>query len=230
MSVKVMASVWENSPQKENKLLALLAIADNANDDGWAYPTQATLAKKCRVQRRSMQKILDDLEALDEIVIYNRVDPIRPLQHFSNVYHLPKYGTANAPHPTELRGQIKPRGSVQKDTTGGDVPGDMGGDVQKDTTLTYGDTSGDVQKDTRVTYGGTHELIQELSMNKEKEKIEPPSDPEERRQLAQQLFDQAVESHNANTGSHWKTDEEIAVEIEAALTKYPDQRKAFLTP
>lgn len=115
MSVKVMSRVWETSVQKANKLLMLLALADNCNDDGWAYPAQTTLAKKVRVNRRNAQKILDALESEHEIVIYNRIGDDAQL-HYSNVYHLPKYGRADAPKPHELKGEINRRGVVSPET------------------------------------------------------------------------------------------------------------------
>jgi hypothetical protein len=160
MSIKVMSAIWESSPSKENKLLALLAIADNADDNGWAYPSQNKLAVKCRVKRRAMQKILDVLEADGEVIIYNRVDPNNREQHFSNVYHLARYGDALAEPPHELRGLIKPHvfpetPSVQKDTTGGDV--------QKDTTVVYDYALPSVSPDIRVAYPETHESLQEPS-------------------------------------------------------------------
>jgi len=230
MSVKVMGAVWEHSPQKENKLLALLAIADNANDDGWAYPSQVTLAKKCRVQRRAIQKILDDLESLNEIVIYNRVDPAHPQQHFSNVYHLPKYGNPAAPHPLELRGEIKPRReepNVQKDTTGGSVQSDRGGDVQKDTTLANGGTLPSVQPDTRVVSGGTHDPLQELSVNPSQEpKIEVPPDPEQRKKQALEMLENAFGGKPITSTPHTFTDAELAKQLETALAKRGQKQKA----
>jgi len=62
MSVKVMSSVWEHSPHKGSELLLLLAIADNADDLGVAWPSQETLATKMRMSVRQVRRISGTLE------------------------------------------------------------------------------------------------------------------------------------------------------------------------
>src|ERR671931_438908 len=57
MSIKVMNWVWDNSPTKGTELLMLLAIADNAADDGGnAYPSIRTLARKTRLDDLTVQE------------------------------------------------------------------------------------------------------------------------------------------------------------------------------
>lgn len=58
MSIKVMTDVWTNSKHKEGSLLVLLAIADFADDAGFAYPGQDTLAKKARLSRRQVIRVI----------------------------------------------------------------------------------------------------------------------------------------------------------------------------
>ncbi|MBK6707558.1 MAG: helix-turn-helix domain-containing protein [Sphingomonadales bacterium] len=44
MSIQIMTVVWElDLPDSEK--LALLALADNANDEGYCWPSMATLAR-----------------------------------------------------------------------------------------------------------------------------------------------------------------------------------------
>jgi hypothetical protein len=69
MSIAVMTSVWERSEARGSALLLLLAIADSANDEGVAWPSQTTLAKKIRMSRRSVQVLLNKLIRLGEIHI-----------------------------------------------------------------------------------------------------------------------------------------------------------------
>jgi len=69
MSVRTMARVWEFSRNKGNDLLMLLAIADFADDDGRAYPSVSTLAKKCRMKPRNASSILSALRASGELVV-----------------------------------------------------------------------------------------------------------------------------------------------------------------
>jgi hypothetical protein len=49
MSVRTLNRVWEASRQTGGALLVLLAIADFADDDGLAYPSISTLARKARL-------------------------------------------------------------------------------------------------------------------------------------------------------------------------------------
>lgn len=63
MSIKVMTWVWEFSLTGGTERLTLLAIADNAADDGSnAWPSLATLARKTRLDERSVRRILRRLE------------------------------------------------------------------------------------------------------------------------------------------------------------------------
>lgn len=53
-------------------MLVLLAIADCANDEGWAWPSQETLAKKTRMSERQVRRIVKDIQALGEIDMHMR--------------------------------------------------------------------------------------------------------------------------------------------------------------
>lgn len=48
MSVRWISQVWQSSPYKGERLLLHLALADFANDEGFCWPSQTTLAKKAR--------------------------------------------------------------------------------------------------------------------------------------------------------------------------------------
>lgn len=67
MSVKIMSRVWEQSPQKDSRLLLTLALADNANDDGICWPSTDYLRDKIRMSKRQTQRLLDKLEETAEI-------------------------------------------------------------------------------------------------------------------------------------------------------------------
>lgn len=58
MSIKVLNLVWGAPPCKGGDLLCLLAIADNADDNGFAYPAVSTIAKKAAMSDRGAQKCL----------------------------------------------------------------------------------------------------------------------------------------------------------------------------
>jgi hypothetical protein len=58
MSVKVMTWVWEHSPVAGNERLVLLAVADSADDGRNAWPSVATLARKTRLDPRTVQRVV----------------------------------------------------------------------------------------------------------------------------------------------------------------------------
>ena len=58
MSIRIMTQVWERSQHKGSELLLMLALADNANDQGLAYPSTKTLAKKTRLSNRQVQRLI----------------------------------------------------------------------------------------------------------------------------------------------------------------------------
>lgn len=65
-----MSWVWDHSGAAGGELLLLLAIADHASDDGTnAYPSVGTLARKCRVHTRTVQRQLRNLQELGAITI-----------------------------------------------------------------------------------------------------------------------------------------------------------------
>lgn len=118
MSSKVVGNVFEYSRQRSSALVVLLALADMADADGLCWPAHKTLAAMTNMSRRSVQRMLDFLEAEGEIVIFNRFDDKSAPQQYSNVYWLRKYGT---PDPAacdgkwqELRGQMTMRPCSQQ--------------------------------------------------------------------------------------------------------------------
>ncbi len=69
MSMEIMTRVWECSKQKGTPLLLMLAIADNANHDGVAFPGVAYLARKTRMSERQVQRVLQDLDKSGELAV-----------------------------------------------------------------------------------------------------------------------------------------------------------------
>lgn len=57
-----MTAVWESSPARGTELFLLIALADFANDRGECWPAVDTLALKIRATRRSVQRLLRNLE------------------------------------------------------------------------------------------------------------------------------------------------------------------------
>ncbi len=69
MSVKTSSRVWEYSPEKGSNLLALLAIADHADDYGVAWPGMSRIAKKARVSERQTKRIVQTLQESGELYV-----------------------------------------------------------------------------------------------------------------------------------------------------------------
>ena len=65
MSIKCMTSVWSDpyySEKHKGKLLVALAIADCADDDGYAFPGIDYLSRKSRCCLRSVQQLCRELQ------------------------------------------------------------------------------------------------------------------------------------------------------------------------
>lgn len=73
MSIDVMKLVWDKSQHKETNLVAMLALADMANTDGYCWPSHDTLANRCRCNRRNIVYVIERLEASGELYVeHNR--------------------------------------------------------------------------------------------------------------------------------------------------------------
>ena len=64
-----MNSVWAYSKAKQGALVVLLAIADHANKDNYAWPSMRTLAQKCRLSERRTQYCVRELERIGELLV-----------------------------------------------------------------------------------------------------------------------------------------------------------------
>lgn len=67
MSIRVMNRVWDLSQAEGGALLALLTLADNAGDDGYAWPSIETIAKRSRLSERQTSNVLAQLREAGEI-------------------------------------------------------------------------------------------------------------------------------------------------------------------
>lgn len=68
MSIKVMQLVWDQSRSKNTQRLVLLAIADNAADDGThSYPSVAEIQRKANCSESAVHDAIKGLEALGEL-------------------------------------------------------------------------------------------------------------------------------------------------------------------
>lgn len=72
MSIDVMSRVWKESKNKGTPLLLLLAVADHADELGFAWPGIVTLSEKIRMSHRHTRRMLLDIEASGELFIDRR--------------------------------------------------------------------------------------------------------------------------------------------------------------
>ena len=83
MSIKVSSRVWASSSQRGGALIVLLAIADFADDDGFAFPSIATLAAKSRLGESQTHCIVRNLRTAGELEIEQNAGP-----HRTNIYRV----------------------------------------------------------------------------------------------------------------------------------------------
>ena len=61
MSLEVLTAIWRSPPCSGGDLLCLLAIADNADESGYAWPSIQTIARKAAMSERGAQKCIRKL-------------------------------------------------------------------------------------------------------------------------------------------------------------------------
>jgi hypothetical protein len=63
MSIKIMAMIWDGGPKGSTLRFVLIALADNANDDGECWPSVATISRKTGICERAVRTALRQLES-----------------------------------------------------------------------------------------------------------------------------------------------------------------------
>ncbi len=123
-----MTWVWDKSPTAGNERLVLLAIADTADDDGRnAWPSMSTLARKTRLDIRTVQRVIRRLEGSGQLVV-----EVAAGRAGTNVYTVVMGGSDPAvarPHsypqpPGRLPGVANRRGGAGATLPPARMPGD----------------------------------------------------------------------------------------------------------
>ena len=94
MSIQVMQAVWQHSKADGRARLVLLAIADHQGEIG-AWPSIATIARMVNSSERSVQRDIQHLQNIGELVVEVQNAPTRN-QYKSNLYWV------NLPGVTDL--------------------------------------------------------------------------------------------------------------------------------
>lgn len=115
MAINVMSWVWRESQSSGADLLVLLAIADQAHEDGdGAWPSVRTLAGRARVSDRTVQRCINSLVLLGELEIRKGVG-----RNGVNVYRIIM---ATECHPVTMSEGVTPcPKGVTPVTPGGDT-------------------------------------------------------------------------------------------------------------
>ena len=71
MSIKVMSWVWEQDLPPLDKIV-LMAIADHADDDGYAWPGMKRIAEKCSMEKRTVQRHVERLQEQQLLKVESR--------------------------------------------------------------------------------------------------------------------------------------------------------------
>ncbi len=107
MSIEVMTAVWKYSKAEGTDLLVMLALADNANEDGECWPSIRYIARKCRIDDRTVQRRIRGLETTGEVVVIRGAGKAStPGGTRSNKYriviHMPREEGGGISHPRHL--------------------------------------------------------------------------------------------------------------------------------
>lgn len=84
MSIEVMNAVWRNSGSTGRQKLVLLAIADHQGELG-AWPSISTLASMVNASERSVQRDIQELVSMGELIVEERMAPTRS-KYRANLY------------------------------------------------------------------------------------------------------------------------------------------------
>src|SRR5208282_3263960 len=96
MSIKYMSRVWDIDCKTHTEKLVLLALSDNANDQGKCWPSLKHLAKKCCLSERGVILQIQKLESIGWLKMDKE-------HRKANIYHLfPSW--VNAVDPNSILG------------------------------------------------------------------------------------------------------------------------------
>jgi hypothetical protein len=131
MSIKIITIVWELELPDSEKL-ALLALADAANDEGICWPSMETLARKCSKSDRTLQRAIKSLSdkghlSRDERPGHGILYRIHPRHGVTPDTVSPVTGTTPTPDtvsPKPLLNQIPPKAPQAQNASAANDEGD----------------------------------------------------------------------------------------------------------
>lgn len=121
MSVAVSSAVWAKAQVKGAPLLVLLALADNADDDGRCFPSVLHVARKTRMTQRGVQKVMRELQSLGVLTVSPRSGP-----NGSNLYKLVTGAFTEPPQVKEDESKSPNKRAKGPSSTPNNVPPEHG--------------------------------------------------------------------------------------------------------
>ena len=123
MSVHVSSFVWKQIKTSIAQKLVLLKLADNCNDDGYCYPSVATIASECGMSERYVQKIVKQLVDDGQLLVDNQSGKKTP-NGYTNVYYVVKYRETNniVSKPSDLRATGEQQDTPKDDGVNNSTP------------------------------------------------------------------------------------------------------------
>lgn len=106
MSIKIMTRVFEKSKTRQGARLVLLALADNASDEGICYPAVATIARKAGLSEQVTREYLHAFERMGLMAISTRTDEND--RQCSNLYELCIEKIGDDSIPPDILQAVKP--------------------------------------------------------------------------------------------------------------------------
>lgn len=125
MSVRIMTQVWDLDLPDSQKIV-MLALADCANDEGLAWPSIATMARKCSKSPRTIQSMIRKLEEdglVTRIEVAGRGNKyhLHPCKVCTPAKYAPPQGTTKTPAkfaPAPAAAAPKPSLNLQEPSGG----------------------------------------------------------------------------------------------------------------
>ena len=140
MSIRIINQVFQLRAPTGGARLVLLALADNANDDGVCWPSLTTIAMKAGMDERSARRILRRLEKEGYLKTSQRQSPGR--KNYTNIYQIILIDASNSFLQNQGNDTVDPLQDVPHNTS---IEAD---EVHHETRSTH------PLYDTSMTYGG----------------------------------------------------------------------------
>ena len=104
LSNYVLTWVWKKAPVTDPTcLLVLASLADQANDDGYCWPSVASTAKRCRISDRQVQRWISHLVSEGLLEVHPRSGTSNMYRILGGDVHDTPGVTPMTPHPRHPR-------------------------------------------------------------------------------------------------------------------------------